>query len=173
MRTQTPSVLAAAWLLLALYTAGGITDATAATQKKKANTHAPASASLPPTTHVFRCGDQYQSAPCQTLDASSRIVPVKDTRTEEQIRAAFQARKQAAADMRVIEKAQSKRARRSSKTSNVAIGLSCHRPGARPFEPCDGTDKHPGSSAASKHRKSQKPQKPKTDRYLAVSPDVS
>lgn len=173
MRTQKLGVLATAWLLLALFTAGGFNHAIAATKKKKAVVSATAREAQRPTTHVFRCSNQYQSEPCQTLDTSSRIVPVKDTRTVDQVRAAFEANKKAQADMKAAEKAISKRAKAASAGSSAAIGLSCHKPGARPFEPCAGQltsinkmDKN------KKGKKSPATRKPTADRYLAVSPEA-
>jgi hypothetical protein len=115
---------------------------------------------------VFRCGDHYQSHPCQTLDANTRIVRVDDARTSAQIRAAFEAQKKGQRDMRAVDKAVSKRLKAQATKPHLAIGLNCRQPGARPFEDCHGK---PLSEAAPRRKK----KKPKTDRYLAVSDEAS
>jgi hypothetical protein len=153
MQTQTRSVLAAAWLLL-------VAPAALCSRATVSPTTATA------TTHVFRCGDHYQSHPCQTLDANSRIVRVADTRTSAQIRAAFETQKKDQRDMRAVDKAVSKRLKALASKPRQAIGLNCRQPGARPFEDCHSK---PLSEAAPRRKK----KKPKTDRYLAVSEEAS
>lgn len=153
MQTQTRSVLAAAWLLLAAPSV--LCSRTPVSPQSAAN-----------TTHVFRCGDQYQSHPCQTLDANSRIVRVDDARTATQIRDAFEAQKKGQRDMRAVDKAVNKRLKAQASRPRLAIGLNCRQPGARPFEDCHSK---PLSEAAPRRKK----KKPKTDRYLAVSDEAS
>ena len=100
------------------------------------------------------------------LDADSRIVKVQDSRTSDQIRAAFEARQRGQRDMRALDKALSKRAKARASRPQLATGLSCRQPGDRPFEACGG---QPVKKPASRKKK----QKPKTERYLAMSPEAS
>lgn len=152
MQTQAKSVLAAAWLLLAA--------------PAVLCSRTPVSPTTATTTHVFRCGDLYQSHPCQTLDINTRIVRVEDARTSAQIRAAFEAQKKGQRAVRAVDKAINKRLKAQASKPRLAIGLNCRQPGSRPFEDCHSK---PLSEATSRKKK----KKPKTDRYLAVSEETS
>lgn len=120
------------------------------------DTTAPRESPPQATTHVYRCGQQYQRDPCLSDSPDGHRVAVADTRTADQIRSAYLSRQAMAQHLTSLEKsnrAASHRAGRKRSSRQHMVGLSCHAPGARPFEQCSGISTLSTAQAANTPRR--------------------
>jgi alpha-D-ribose 1-methylphosphonate 5-triphosphate diphosphatase PhnM len=115
------------------------------------------------STTVYRCGTTYQAAPCEhtAQPTPSQAIRAVDSRTADQIRAAYQAHQRLTKQAKAIEQAQSKQLRALQRQPLRAVGLSCHAPGTRPFETCQekGEKGKASSKSALPRKQTDSPQR--------------
>ncbi len=114
-----------------------------------------ASSALAKPTPIYRCGNNYQSSPCeQDKSSTPQALVFHDRQSADQVKAAKQSQTLLNKQAMAIDKKQAKEMIALQRHPPQAIGLDCRPLGARPFEHCKtkGTAKK-STKAAHKERK--------------------